>query len=371
MNGTNQNGSEYSQAATLIAYIMYSNHFPLVVGSIWILLVTLAVIGNGLVIIIALTFKKLRDVTNFYIFNLAITDLLFAVFCIPFTTYLYLFDSWNFGALSCKINHFMSHASVQATCLTLTAMTIHRCKTIIKNETVAMKTVKSSKRRANVIKILAFIWFVAVLVASPDLFYFTVQSHGNQTYCIIVQDNSIVRFYLSISNFVSIATTYVIPLTIIIVSYARLLSHIRSSQKQLANFNINTRKGPRDEAQRLRAVPNEERPASRNTSNRNRKVTIMVVLFTVNFAFCWFSTHLLIIIRACINIRVESELYVYLSFFKIIAHTLSYLTPVINPCLYAFFNENFRSSLRDLFRLVRCKQPVRNPHQPEPNHSFV
>lgn len=39
-------------------------------------------------------------------------------------------------------------------------------------------------------------------------------------------------------HFISIATTYVIPLLIIILSYARLLSHITANQKNLVSFSI-------------------------------------------------------------------------------------------------------------------------------------
>jgi hypothetical protein len=89
--------------------------------------------------------------------------------------------------------------------------------------------------------------------------------------------------------------------------------------------------------------------------NKKRKVTIMVVLVTVNFAVCWLPTHLFIIIKRSVAIEQNSDEYIYLSLFKIIAHTLSYLTPVINPCLYAFFNENFRSSFYDLWLKLTCR----------------
>ena len=92
--------------------------------------------------------------------------------------------------------------------------------------------------------------------------------------------------------------------------------------------------------------------------NKKRKVTIMVILVTVNFAICWLPTHLFIIIKRSVSIEQNSDAYIYLSLFKIIAHTLSYLTPVINPCLYAFFNENFRSSFHDLWLMMTCRYKV-------------
>jgi hypothetical protein len=108
----NESTNELSYFASIIQGYFESNYFYLTIGIIWPLLVVLGLIGNGLVIFISLSYKKLNDITNFYIFNLAITDLLFALFCIPFTTYLYIAEDWMLGVVFCKLNHFMSHVNI-------------------------------------------------------------------------------------------------------------------------------------------------------------------------------------------------------------------------------------------------------------------
>jgi hypothetical protein len=70
-------------------------------------------IGNGLIIFIAIKYKKLNDMMNCYIFNLAITDILFSLFCIPFTTFLHLSDDWLFGNVLCKLSHFFARVSLK------------------------------------------------------------------------------------------------------------------------------------------------------------------------------------------------------------------------------------------------------------------
>ena len=66
---------------------------------------------------------------------------------------------WQFGVLLCKLNHFISHASVQSTCLTLTAMTIYRCNLIIKNENIKNRTIKrDNSGRRNVLIVTIIIW---------------------------------------------------------------------------------------------------------------------------------------------------------------------------------------------------------------------
>lgn len=299
--------------------------------------------------------------------------MLFVLFCIPFTMYIYMYDNWFFGVTFCKLNHFMSHASVQSTCLTLTAMTIHRCNLIIKNKTMTQHLANIKRRQRTVLLITIGIWLTSFLIASPDLIYYTVTKvtlENNETFNVCSYDKdtySILMFYISISHVISIATTYVIPLLIIILSYTRLLSHLSKNQRRLAKFN-------KDESSRLRTktlirhevqskdlrsaepvrIDTKKGRKMRKSENRKKKVTTMVAVVTLNFGICWLPTHLFIIFRP--SLSEYTYLFPYLSLFKLIAHTLSYLTPVINPCLYAFYNENFRNSFYDLYYRIMCKK---------------
>ncbi len=92
-----------------------------------------------------------------------------------------------------------------------------------------------------------------------------------------------------------------------------------------------------------------------NSESRKKKVTTMVAVVTLNFGICWLPTHLFIILKRLIRVSPDSNAYVYLTIFKLIAHTLSYLTPVINPVLYAFYNENFLLPLIDIWSRITCR----------------
>ncbi|CAF1096430.1 unnamed protein product [Brachionus calyciflorus] len=376
----------YSTLAILVINFLDSYVYKMMIGLMWLSLVFFGVLGNGLVIFIAISYKKLNDITNCYIFNLAITDLLFVLFCIPFTTYIYLFDNWFFGITFCKLNHFMSHASVQSTCLTLTAMTIHRCNLIIKNKAMTHHIARIKRRQKTVLLITICIWIVSFLVSSPDLIYYTVTEQNyessNETIKACSFDEttySIFKSYISISHIVSIATTYVIPLLVIVLSYTRLLSHLSKNQRRLAKFsrdddkknihkkksllsNLNEENDTRrysSSAQGAKCLNNNKSKKIKKSENRKKKVTTMVAVVTLNFGICWLPTHLFIILKTTLG-DSNPQLLPYLSLFKLFAHTLSYLTPVINPCLYAFYNENFRSCFYDLWFRMTCKSNKAN-----------
>lgn len=63
--------------------------------------------GNTLVCYAVFRNPTMHTVTNTFIFNLAISDLLLCLFCVPFTPlYLLTFKSWNFGTTLCHLLPF-------------------------------------------------------------------------------------------------------------------------------------------------------------------------------------------------------------------------------------------------------------------------
>lgn len=76
-------------------------NLELVVVPLYILIFCLAVIGNILVILTLVQNKRMRTVTNVLLLNLAVSDLLLAVFCMPFTVIPMLMRNFIFGGIVC------------------------------------------------------------------------------------------------------------------------------------------------------------------------------------------------------------------------------------------------------------------------------
>lgn len=64
---------------------------------------TLAVVGNILVILTLVQNTRMRTVTNVFLLNLAISDLLLAVFCMPFTLIPIMIRNFIFGPIVCVL----------------------------------------------------------------------------------------------------------------------------------------------------------------------------------------------------------------------------------------------------------------------------
>lgn len=62
----------------------------------------LAVIGNGLVILTLVQNRRMRTITNVFLLNLAVSDILLGVLCMPFTLIGSLLRDFVFGEIMCK-----------------------------------------------------------------------------------------------------------------------------------------------------------------------------------------------------------------------------------------------------------------------------
>ncbi|GJQ75124.1 hypothetical protein Trydic_g9733 [Trypoxylus dichotomus] len=67
----------------------------------------LAVIGNTLVILTLVQNQRMRTITNLFLLNLAVSDLLLGVLCMPFTLIGALLRDFVFGEVMCKLLPFL------------------------------------------------------------------------------------------------------------------------------------------------------------------------------------------------------------------------------------------------------------------------
>lgn len=71
----------------------------LVVPALFGVIFIVGLVGNGLVVLVVASNAQMRNTTNILIINLAIADLLFIIFCVPFTAADYVLTYWPFGLM--------------------------------------------------------------------------------------------------------------------------------------------------------------------------------------------------------------------------------------------------------------------------------
>ncbi|KAF6213654.1 hypothetical protein GE061_011376 [Apolygus lucorum] len=111
----------------------------------------------------------MRTVTNYFLVNLSISDLLMSLLNCIFNFTFMLDSHWPFGAIYCTVNNFVAHVSVAASVFTLVAISLDRYVAIVRPLKHRM-----SRRKARIALIM--IWLSSSVLALPCLIYSTTKS---------------------------------------------------------------------------------------------------------------------------------------------------------------------------------------------------
>lgn len=112
-----QHEFEYELVHSIVVVVV-----PLFFGIIGIL----GLAGNSLVVLVVAANPGMRSTTNILIINLAVADLLFVIFCIPFTATDFVLPYWPFGNVWCKIVQYLIIVTAYASVYTLVLMSLDR-----------------------------------------------------------------------------------------------------------------------------------------------------------------------------------------------------------------------------------------------------
>ena len=122
------------------------------------------IVGNILVILSVFTYKPLRNVTNYFIVSLAVTDLAVAVCVMPFHIVNYIIGRWVFGTIFCNLWLTCDLLTCTASILNLCAIAIDRYCAIHN------PLLYAQKRTVNRVCVcIGIVWLVSGLISVPPL----------------------------------------------------------------------------------------------------------------------------------------------------------------------------------------------------------
>lgn len=124
--------------------------------------IILSVGGNLLVIIVFTVGKRSRTDLSGFLINLAVSDLIMAIFCLPFTFTMTMLSNWIFSAPMCPIVLYMQLVSVTASVCTNMAIGVDRFWVV----TFPLRS-RFTKSRSKVV--IALIWAVSLGLSSVQL----------------------------------------------------------------------------------------------------------------------------------------------------------------------------------------------------------
>ncbi|EDW40521.1 GL24842 [Drosophila persimilis] len=141
-------GVIHNQFVQIFFYMLYATVF------------VLGVFGNVLVCYVVLRNRAMQTVTNIFITNLALSDILLCVLGVPFTPLYTFMGRWAFGRTLCHLVSFAQGCSIYISTLTLTSIAIDRYFVIIYPFHPRMKL-------STCIGIIVSIWVIALLATVP------------------------------------------------------------------------------------------------------------------------------------------------------------------------------------------------------------
>ncbi|KAF8782067.1 Pyrokinin-1 receptor like protein [Argiope bruennichi] len=318
---------------------------------VYMIIFLTGIIGNVCTCIVISKNRYMHTATNYYLFSLAVSDLLLLILGLPqdinhlWSKYPYLF-----GEAFCILRGWSSEASTNASILTITAFTVERYLAIchpLKAHTMS--------RLSRAIKFIIAIWicsaFAAITMGYQLGIIYEQDNLGND---ILETATCSVKRPLDHSFEWFTALFFFVPGTILCILYSLIGLQLkrssemgRSHQSRPVSSNVNG-----SSKMQGMILNSQGRTVSRKSSSASRKDVIkMLVAVVIAFFICWAPFHAQRLMAVYITEPTESDFIIY-SYLTNISGVCYYVSATINPILYSILSLKFRHAFRDT--LSRC-----------------
>ncbi|XP_018326607.1 neuropeptide SIFamide receptor-like [Agrilus planipennis] len=293
----------------------------------YLLVFAIGLVGNFFVIAVVFRSPRMRTVTNFFIVNLAVADILVIIFCLPATLMSNIFVPWVLGWLMCKTVPYIQGVSVAASVYSLIAVSLDRFLAIW-----WPLRCQITKRRARLMILL--IWFIALTTTIPWAIFFDLvvifRDAPEVQLCVEVWPDSMNgALYFLIANMVF---CYILPMILITMCYVLIWIKV---------WNRN--------------IPTDTKDAQMERMQQKSKVKVvkMLVAVVILFVLSWLPLYV-IFARIKLGGTIEPWEEEILPIATPIAQWLGASNSCINPILYAYFNKKFRKGFVAIIKSRKC-----------------
>ena len=281
-----------------------------------------SIFGNTFIIIIVYKHRDLRKTINYFIVNMAVSDLFFPLIVIPVQITAYMTGSWHWnihgilGTIFCKLFFFLSKVSLVVSSQSLVWIAIDRFVAVV----FPMKLELISEK----IRAIAIIstWMFATVLNFPSLLNWGLVKNGNNTDCADTgsvftnQGASGALFWLHWSF------SFSFPLLLSAALYTVIAISLNRQNKALVETATNVQ---------------------RNSLKKRRRAIQMSVVIVVMFYICVIPTTLY-------NFVVYSGTpsCAFLRLFVFLADFLLYTSSTVSPVICLSFVQSYRRGLRNI-----------------------
>ena len=97
----------------------------------YVIIMLFGLIGNGCICYVIMRCKSLRTARNMFIINLAASDMVMCLLCMPFTLVKLLLKNWTLGDAMCRMVPWLQAVNVFSSTITITAIALDRYHVIV------------------------------------------------------------------------------------------------------------------------------------------------------------------------------------------------------------------------------------------------
>ena len=290
------------------------------------LIIIVSLVANSLIVILVCKTPNLKKPINYFIANMASSDLLYPIFWIPWQlSYLHtnsFLIGGQLGQALCKLLPFFGNVSFAVSIQNLILIAVDRFGAVV-------FPLRSPLIRSKLCPffILAT-WIVAVAVSSPYLFTKELVEYPEGNWC----DNQWEKVLGESSSSASFALAFYslfiyVPVLLLVILYSIIVIKLKTQ-----------------------AHPGEQSANSQQQRDRrNRNVLQMSIAIVTVFVFCWlpYSINFLIMLYQDAFTHLSCNLWIS---YEVTSYMASAYC-AINPVICFVFSSNYRKALK---RLIKC-----------------
>ncbi|KAK0422337.1 hypothetical protein QR680_007511 [Steinernema hermaphroditum] len=319
---------------------------------------TFGAIANLFVIVSFMKTSHLRNLRNYFIVNLAFSDLTLCVVTGPLTQYFTLNLFWPWGNLTCRVMASVQAVNMFVSCLTLVLIAMDRFL-------LTLCPVKWRLAATAPIICYLVVWLTSLVVAAP--YFFAVSSEDVRmfhpwnsshtdlmlSYCkrkrpqMCLENNwDFLPFSRRTYTLTVLAIQYVLPLAALGFAYSQIGSTIRK---------------------RIKTSTTVDHQKRHILVQRNRKALLLLLFLVLIYGIAWLPINAYNVLHVLDIIHFSQYRYIF-------CHLIGMTSACMNPIMYGLINDSFRNAFISLLRplLAPCTKyiTVVPPHT-HTTHSYA
>ncbi|XP_056422926.1 C-C chemokine receptor type 6 [Hyla sarda] len=284
----------------------------------------LGLVGNILVVITFSCYKKTKSMTDIYLLNMSIADILL-IFTLPFWA-AYYYNEWIFKDFMCKLVRSIYAINFNCSMLLLACVGIDRYVAIVQvTKSFSFRTVALAYKRVLCISL----WIISVILSTITFIFSASFPHNGKLVCEAryPANQEAFRWKLAVLS-VEVSVGFLIPLLVMIFCYVSIVKTLLQAKN----------------SQRHKAI----------------NVVVSVVLI---FLVCQLPYNVLLLRRAATlgDQKPTCHERINDSYAFFITKTLAYFHCCLNPVIYAFIGVKFRNYFFKIIQDLWCFKNMFNP----------